>query len=77
LDHLNPDLRAALKDWLGWLQRGIGFGGWRLDFVKGCARGSGAGTATRMKACEHSACRVSAVLLRGMRAPSRLLVWTA
>jgi alpha-amylase len=35
LDHLNPDLRAALKDWLLWLQQDIGFGGWRLDFVKG------------------------------------------
>lgn len=35
LDHLNPDLRAALKDWLKWLQDDIGFGGWRLDFVKG------------------------------------------
>lgn len=37
LDHLNPDLRAALKDWLKWLQDDIGFGGWRLDFVKGYA----------------------------------------
>ena len=35
LDHLNPELRTALKDWLGWLQRDIGFRGWRLDFVKG------------------------------------------
>jgi hypothetical protein len=35
LDHLNPDLRAAIKDWLKWLQEDIGFGGWRLDFVKG------------------------------------------
>eukprot|EP00775_Hariotina_reticulata_P007314 gene7314-7526_t len=35
LDHLNPDLRIALKDWLSWLQTDIGFGSWRLDFVKG------------------------------------------
>ena len=35
LDHANPDLRAALKDWLLWLQHDIGFGAWRLDFVKG------------------------------------------
>ncbi len=35
LDHLNPDLRAALKDWLLWLQQDIGFEGWRLDYVKG------------------------------------------
>lgn len=35
LDHTNPELRAALKDWLGWLARDVGFGGWRLDFVKG------------------------------------------
>lgn len=35
LDHANPDLRAALKDWLLWLQQDIGFEGWRLDFVKG------------------------------------------
>lgn len=32
---MNPDLRAALKDWLKWLQDDIGFKGWRLDFVKG------------------------------------------
>ncbi len=35
LDHLNTDLRAALKDWLRWLHEDIGFKGWRLDFVKG------------------------------------------
>jgi len=37
LDHHNPELRAALKDWLNWLHRDIGFCGWRLDFVKGYA----------------------------------------
>ncbi|KAG2489176.1 hypothetical protein HYH03_012402 [Edaphochlamys debaryana] len=35
LDHANPELRAALRDWLGWLQRDIGFAGWRLDFARG------------------------------------------
>lgn len=35
LDHLNPDLRAALKDWLNWLKNDIGFEGWRLDFARG------------------------------------------
>jgi alpha-amylase len=35
LDHLNPDLRNALKDWLKWLQTDLGYGAWRLDFVKG------------------------------------------
>eukprot|EP00198_Chlamydomonas_reinhardtii_P004866 XP_001694202.1 alpha-amylase [Chlamydomonas reinhardtii] len=35
LDHANPELRAALVDWLGWLQRDIGFEGWRLDFARG------------------------------------------
>lgn len=37
LDHANPDLRAALKDWLLWLHKDIGFEGWRFDFVKGYA----------------------------------------
>ncbi|GBF91845.1 glycoside hydrolase [Raphidocelis subcapitata] len=37
LDHANPELRAALRDWLHWLQHDIGFEGWRLDFVKGYA----------------------------------------
>nr|QKY15147.1 alpha-amylase (AMY) [Polytomella parva] len=35
LDHANPELRAALKDWLKWLHEDIGFEGWRLDFVRG------------------------------------------
>lgn len=25
LDHANPDLRSALKDWLAWLQQDIGY----------------------------------------------------
>ncbi|GIL50540.1 hypothetical protein Vafri_6713 [Volvox africanus] len=37
LDHANPELRAALKDWLSWLQRDVGFQGWRLDFARGYA----------------------------------------
>ncbi|KAG2489135.1 hypothetical protein HYH03_012361 [Edaphochlamys debaryana] len=37
LDHTNPDLRAALKDWLNWLAADIGFAGWRFDFVRGYA----------------------------------------
>ncbi|GIL81108.1 hypothetical protein Vretimale_12784 [Volvox reticuliferus] len=37
LDHANPELRAALKDWLSWLQRDIGFQGWRFDFTRGYA----------------------------------------
>ncbi|GLC36330.1 Alpha-amylase A type-1/2 [Pleodorina starrii] len=35
LDHANPELRAALRDWLTWLQHDIGFGGWRFDYVRG------------------------------------------
>ncbi|KIZ03679.1 hypothetical protein MNEG_4284 [Monoraphidium neglectum] len=35
LDHANPALRKALTEWLAWLQDHVGFGGWRLDFVKG------------------------------------------
>ena len=35
LDHANPELRDALKDWLRWLHEDIGFGGWRLDFARG------------------------------------------
>ncbi|KAI8471662.1 MAG: alpha-amylase [Monoraphidium minutum] len=37
LDHKNPQLRAALAEWLAWLQADLGFGGWRLDFAKGYA----------------------------------------
>lgn len=37
LDHHNEELRAALKDWLNWLHKDMGYGGWRLDFVKGYA----------------------------------------
>jgi alpha-amylase len=37
LDHHNPELRQALKDWLNWLHKDMGYGGWRLDFVKGYA----------------------------------------
>ncbi|GFR45415.1 hypothetical protein Agub_g6794 [Astrephomene gubernaculifera] len=37
LDHANPELRASLADWLGWLQREVGFAGWRLDFARGYA----------------------------------------
>lgn len=35
LDHANPELRAALTEWMSWLQTEIGFKGWRLDFVRG------------------------------------------
>lgn len=37
LDHLNPDLRQALKDWMAWLVWDVGFEGWRLDFARGYA----------------------------------------
>jgi len=37
LDHSNPELRAAIVDWLTWLRDEIGFDGWRFDFVKGYA----------------------------------------
>jgi alpha-amylase len=37
LDHANPKLRGALKDWLRFLKEEIGFEGWRFDFVKGYA----------------------------------------
>jgi alpha-amylase len=36
LDHTNPDVRAAIKDYLRKL-RGLGFRGWRYDLVKGYA----------------------------------------
>ena len=35
LDHTNPQLRAALVDWLTWMRTDLGFGGWRFDFAKG------------------------------------------
>jgi alpha-amylase len=34
LDHTNPDVRAAIKHYLGWL-KAVGFHGWRYDLVKG------------------------------------------
>jgi hypothetical protein len=37
LDHLNPELRKSLKEWMNWLKDDIGFKGWRFDFVKGYA----------------------------------------
>jgi alpha-amylase len=37
LDHHNPELRAALVDWLVWLRDEFGFAGWRLDYAKGYA----------------------------------------
>eukprot|EP01025_Chloroclados_australasicus_P037372 TRINITY_DN38157_c0_g1_i2.p1 TRINITY_DN38157_c0_g1~~TRINITY_DN38157_c0_g1_i2.p1 ORF type:complete len:546 (-),score=76.16 TRINITY_DN38157_c0_g1_i2:460-1965(-) len=37
LDHTNEELRRDLKDWLQYLKNGIGFMGWRFDFVKGFA----------------------------------------
>ena len=36
LDHTNPDVRAAIKQYLGRL-KALGFGGWRYDQVKGYA----------------------------------------
>ena len=35
LDHLNPELRAALTDWLRWLRDEVHFDAWRLDFARG------------------------------------------
>lgn len=35
LDHANPELREALKEWLAWLKSDIGFSGWRFDFARG------------------------------------------
>lgn len=37
LDHLNPDLRDSLVDWLTWMHETMGFQGWRFDFVRGYA----------------------------------------
>jgi len=37
LDHANPELREALKEWMGWLADDIGFRGWRFDFARGFA----------------------------------------
>ena len=36
LDHLNPELRAALIEWLTWLKEDIGYTSWRFDYAKGC-----------------------------------------
>ncbi|KAG2422982.1 hypothetical protein HXX76_015653 [Chlamydomonas incerta] len=37
LDHANPELRAALVDWLNWLKTEVGFVGWRFDYARGYA----------------------------------------
>lgn len=37
IDHLNPEVRKGLKDWLAWLKKEIGFDSFRFDFVKGYA----------------------------------------
>jgi alpha-amylase len=37
LQQQNPELRAALKDWLNWLSDDIGFDCWRFDFAPGYA----------------------------------------
>ena len=34
-DHLNPELRAALTEWLTMLRDDVGFAGWRFDFTRG------------------------------------------
>eukprot|EP00198_Chlamydomonas_reinhardtii_P004968 XP_001694304.1 alpha-amylase-like protein [Chlamydomonas reinhardtii] len=37
LDHANPELRAALVDWLKHLKTEVGFTGWRFDYARGYA----------------------------------------
>lgn len=37
LDHANPQLRKALRDWLRHLHNDIGFESWRFDYTKGYA----------------------------------------
>lgn len=37
IDHVNPQVRQELSDWMNWLKTEIGFDGWRFDFVKGYA----------------------------------------
>jgi alpha-amylase len=34
IDHGNAKVRSSLSDWLSWM-RGVGFDGWRFDYVKG------------------------------------------
>ena len=34
LDHKNEEVRESLKDWLRWLNKDVGYAGWRLDYVK-------------------------------------------
>ncbi|KAG9450981.1 hypothetical protein H6P81_010946 [Aristolochia fimbriata] len=35
IDHLNPRVQTELSVWLNWLEREIGFQGFRFDFAKG------------------------------------------
>ncbi|XP_058105304.1 alpha-amylase 3, chloroplastic [Magnolia sinica] len=35
IDHSQDFVRKDLKEWLCWLRKGIGYDGWRLDFVRG------------------------------------------
>ncbi|KAF5939048.1 hypothetical protein HYC85_023307 [Camellia sinensis] len=35
IDHSQEFVRKDLKEWLCWLREGIGYDGWRLDFVRG------------------------------------------
>ncbi|KDD74952.1 hypothetical protein H632_c966p0, partial [Helicosporidium sp. ATCC 50920] len=35
LDHSQERLRRDLTEWMSWLRHGIGFDGWRFDYVKG------------------------------------------
>lgn len=35
IDHTNDRVRQDIIDWMRWLRNGIGFDGWRFDFVRG------------------------------------------
>jgi alpha-amylase len=40
IDHANSDVRNAIKNWMNYTLKGVGFDGWRFDYVKGFSASS-------------------------------------